>query len=153
MCHLSQEWTKLERPEGTPWPVERSSHAACCLNYGEEYPQLLVTGGVDKNATTLWDVWILDVNSGRWREVSGDECVTGSTDWVCSTDQVNAHLSCLCYIDIVTNKSSWSHVYANLQHDVRYCWSLPEASRQELMSTAMRFINSCLGNAALVQVA
>ena len=38
------------------------------------------TGGVDKNDNTLQDAWILDVNSGRWREVSGDECVTGSTD-------------------------------------------------------------------------
>ena len=77
---LSQEWTKLERPEGTPCPVGRSAHAACCLNCGEEHPQLLVTGGMDKSGNTLQDAWILDVNSGRWREVSGDECVTGSTD-------------------------------------------------------------------------
>ena len=83
MCllwYLSQEWTKLEKPEGAPCPVERSSHAACCLNYGEEHPQLLVTGGVDKSGNTLQDTWILDVNSGRWRKVSCDECVTGSTD-------------------------------------------------------------------------
>ena len=72
LCHLSQEWTKLERAEGAPWPVERSSHDACCLNYGEERPQLLVTGGWDKNGNTLQDAWILDVNTGRWREVSGD---------------------------------------------------------------------------------
>ena len=78
--YLSQEWTKLERPEGVPWPVERAAHAACCLNYGEEHPQLLVTRGVDKIDNTLQDAWILDVNSGRWREVSGDECVTASTD-------------------------------------------------------------------------
>ena len=80
LCHLSQQWTKLERAEGAPWPVGRSSHAACCLNYGEEHPQLLITGGVDIYDNTLQDAWILDVNSGRWREVSGDECVTGSTD-------------------------------------------------------------------------
>ena len=49
MCHLPQEWTKLERPERTPWPVERASHAATCLNYREEHPQLLVTGGIDKD--------------------------------------------------------------------------------------------------------
>ena len=72
VCPLSQEWTKLERPKGALWPVERSSHAACCLNYGEEGPQLLVTGGKDKNGTTLQDAWILDVNSGRWTRVSGD---------------------------------------------------------------------------------
>ena len=80
MCHLSQEWTKLKRPEEASWPVERASHAACCLNYGEEHPQLLVTGGLDNEDNTLQDAWILDVNSGRWREVSGDvhmnECVT-----------------------------------------------------------------------------
>ena len=70
-CHLPQEWTKLERPKGAPWPVERASHTACCLNYGEELPQLLVTGGVDKNGKTLQDAWILDINLGRWREVSG----------------------------------------------------------------------------------
>ena len=80
LWYLSQKWTKLERPEGAPWPGERGAHAACCLNYGEEYPQLLVTGGLDNNDTTLQDAWIMDVNSGRWREVSGDECVTGSTD-------------------------------------------------------------------------
>ena len=72
LCHLSQKWTKLEKPEGAPWPVERAGHAACCLNYGEEHPQLLVTGGCDNNDTTLRDAWILDVKSGRWREVSGD---------------------------------------------------------------------------------
>ena len=69
---LLQEWTKLERPMGAPWPVERASHAAICINYGEEHPQLLVTGGVDNNATTLQDAWILDVKSGKWREVNGD---------------------------------------------------------------------------------
>ena len=69
MCHLFQEWTKLEWPEGAPKPVGRDSHAACCLNYGEEHPQLLVTGGVDNGGNTLQDAWILDVNSGRWSEV------------------------------------------------------------------------------------
>ena len=73
MYHLFQEWTKLEKPEGAPWPAGRDSHAACCLNYGEEHPQLLVTGGVDNNGNSLSDAWILDVNTGRWREVSGDE--------------------------------------------------------------------------------
>ena len=74
LCHLSQEWTKLERPEGAPWPVERDSHAACCLNYREERPQLLITGGVDNNATTLQDAWMLNVLSGRWSEVRMYQC-------------------------------------------------------------------------------
>ena len=80
LWYLSQEWTKLEKPGGASWPVERSAHAACCLNFGEEHPQLLVTGGVDKNGNTLQDAWVLDVNSGRWMEVCAYECVTGSTD-------------------------------------------------------------------------
>ena len=65
----------MGRPEGVPWPVGRTRHAACCLNYGEEHPQLLVTGGVDTNDNALQDAWILDVKSGRWREVSGDVAI------------------------------------------------------------------------------
>ena len=72
LCHLLQEWTKLEKPEGAPWPVVRSAHAACCLNYGDEHPQVLVTGGVANN-NILQDAWILDVKSGRWREVSDED--------------------------------------------------------------------------------
>ena len=48
----------------------RSSHAACCLNYGEEHPQLLVSGGLDKDEKTLSDLWVLDVEAGTWKEVS-----------------------------------------------------------------------------------
>ena len=73
MFHLSQEWTKLEKSEEASWPVERSAHAACCLNYGEEHPQLLVTGGLGKNNDSLQDAWILDVKSREWREVCHDE--------------------------------------------------------------------------------
>jgi len=69
---LSQEWTKLERPPGAPWPSGRIYHSACCLNYGQDQPQVLVTGGGDMMNNTLNDMWILDVKSGRWREVSGD---------------------------------------------------------------------------------
>ena len=81
MYHLVQKWTKLEKPEGAPWPAGRDSHAACCLNYGEEHPQLLISGGVGaENATTLNDAWILDIKSKKWKEVGGDvhmnECVT-----------------------------------------------------------------------------
>ena len=46
----------------------RSSHAAVCLDYGD-HPQLLVIGGVGVNDKTLSDAWMLDVQSGRWREV------------------------------------------------------------------------------------
>ena len=66
---MSQKWTKLEKPEGAPWPVERTRHAACCLNYADHKPKLLVTGGLDKNLKTLSDAWLLDINTRRWREV------------------------------------------------------------------------------------
>ena len=74
-CHLSQMWTKMERLEGAPWPVERCYHAATCLNYGDTHPLLLVTGGVDKNLITLADAWILDIHSRSWREVRKVKCV------------------------------------------------------------------------------
>ncbi len=60
----------MEPVEGEPWPVGRSGHAACCLNYGEDHPQLLVHGGLYDNSTVLRDMWILDVNTGKWTEVS-----------------------------------------------------------------------------------
>ena len=47
----------------------RSAHAACCINYGEEHPQLLVSGGLDNDGNTLSDMWLMDVNSGTWKEV------------------------------------------------------------------------------------
>ena len=50
--------------------MQRSAHAACCLNYGEEHPQLLVSGGVDEDGNTLRDLWVLDVEAGTWKEVS-----------------------------------------------------------------------------------
>lgn len=62
-------WTKLDRHEGAPWPAERSFHAATCLNYGDDHPQLLVTGGLGKENKVLSDAWLLDINTGRWREV------------------------------------------------------------------------------------
>ena len=59
--------------------MERWGHAASCLNYGDDHPQLLVTGGVDKKGNTLSDAWLLDISSGRWkkvREMEGVVCVT-----------------------------------------------------------------------------
>ena len=45
------------------------SHAACCLNYGDDQPVLLMTGGIDKDGNTLSDTWLLDTHSRRWKEV------------------------------------------------------------------------------------
>ena len=59
----------MEPVPGAPQPPKRAYHAACCLNYGEDHPKLLVSGGVDEDDDVLGDMWILDVNSGRWTEV------------------------------------------------------------------------------------
>ena len=56
--------------QGEPWPVGRLAHAACCLNYGQDHPQLLVYGGVDNGYKTPGVMWILDVDTVKWAEVS-----------------------------------------------------------------------------------
>ena len=66
---LLQNWSTLNKSGGGPWPEERSSHAACCLNYGQQFPQSLVTGGLDRHRQPLADIWILDVHRGKWRKV------------------------------------------------------------------------------------
>ena len=59
----------MDRVQGEPWPLGRFSHAACCLNYGEANPKLLIFGGVNQELEVLGDMWILDVNTGKWTEV------------------------------------------------------------------------------------
>ena len=46
----------------------RESHTAVCLGPGD-HPQVLVTGGADNSSKVLSDMWVVDVHSGRWREV------------------------------------------------------------------------------------
>ena len=60
----------MEPVQGEPWPIGRFSHAACCLNYDEDHPKLLVSGGVSDELEVLEDMWLLDVDSGKWTEVS-----------------------------------------------------------------------------------
>ena len=69
VCHSLQHWTKLSKSGAGPWPGERNNHAACCLNYGQQHPHLLVTGGWDRQGKALADVWILDIDRGSWRKV------------------------------------------------------------------------------------
>ena len=59
----------MEPAQGDQWPEARSSHAACTLNYGEDHPVILVSGGVGKGSKVLGDLWILGVHSGKWTEV------------------------------------------------------------------------------------
>ena len=60
----------MDKPAGAAWPKERDDHAACCLNYGQEHPQLLISGGTYKGNQIIGDAWLLDVASGTWKEVS-----------------------------------------------------------------------------------
>ena len=55
---------------GKLWPEARAFHAACCLNYGQQFPQLLVTGGLGKDRKPLGDIWIFDIERGKWRKVT-----------------------------------------------------------------------------------
>ena len=69
-CHgviFMQHWCKHD--VGEPCPLGRRSHAAVCLNYGEDQPQIFIFGG-HGSVKIQSDGWILDVQSGRWREVS-----------------------------------------------------------------------------------
>ena len=60
----------MEYPEGEPCPAGRYRHAAVCLGQGTR-PQLVVIGGYDDGYDVPNNVlWILDVESGRWKEVS-----------------------------------------------------------------------------------
>ena len=64
-----QHWSRLDIKEGEPCPAVRSDHAAVCLGYGRDHPQLLVTRGRGGGNKVLRDVWILDIQSRRWRKV------------------------------------------------------------------------------------
>ena len=59
----------MEYPEGEPCPAGGYEHAAVCLGQGTR-PQLVVSGGGDGYRVLNDELWILDVESGRWKEVS-----------------------------------------------------------------------------------
>ena len=63
-----QHFSKMDT-QGESCPKGRDEHAAVCLGYGGDHPQLLVTGGWAGGGDVLSDVWLLDVQSGRWKEV------------------------------------------------------------------------------------
>ena len=83
----------MEQAQGEPWPAERSRHAACCLNFGEDHPLLLVSGGADREDKILGDMWILDVNSGKWKEVR-----------TLSTNLHHCMYSTFCEIEMLLNQ-------------------------------------------------
>ena len=60
----------MEPAQGDQWPEARYSHAACCLNSGEDHPMVLVSGGQGKKDNKiLGDMWTLDVDNGKWTQV------------------------------------------------------------------------------------
>ena len=89
--HFIQHWTQLKQSGRGPWPEERSSHAACCLNYGQQYPQLLVYGGRNRENRPSEDVWILDVGRGNWKNVR-----IFFTRWACTTFGM-VPFTCMCH--------------------------------------------------------
>ena len=64
-------WSKL-RTSGGPSPPARSHHAACCIvpPTEQDYPLLLVGGGVSGSGDVLKDMFTLDVGREVWNEVS-----------------------------------------------------------------------------------
>ncbi len=52
---------------GAPQPSPRSRHAAVCLDYNNNSPQLLVAGKHDGEASS--DVWCLNVQTQSWQKV------------------------------------------------------------------------------------
>ena len=50
--------------------MARSGNASVCLGYDGDHPQIVVIGGIDDDLKVLSDMWLLDVVSGIWREVS-----------------------------------------------------------------------------------
>ena len=54
---------------GGDTPTVRSLHAAVCIEHGGDRPQLVIIGGIGAGDKVLNDVWIMDVQSGRWKKV------------------------------------------------------------------------------------
>ena len=54
-----------------PWPTIRlGQHAACCFGFDMKYVQLLMTGGRLRQQLPLQDMWLFDLKSSTWKEVS-----------------------------------------------------------------------------------
>ena len=52
------------------WPeVTLGHHAACCLGFNSEHPQLLVSGGRTCYDKGLKDVWAFNLSQKKWKHV------------------------------------------------------------------------------------
>ena len=71
-----QSWVKLAVTGGSGVPSARRDHATTLLGTGK-YPQLFMTGGIDRNWRSLGDAWILNlereaegrISRGSWFKV------------------------------------------------------------------------------------
>ena len=59
----------MEPSEDEPRPVERFSHAACCIGFAEDHVHLLVSGGLGRDGKPLNDMWLFDHSLKKWTEV------------------------------------------------------------------------------------
>ena len=44
-------------------------HAACCIGYGGDHVNLLVSGGESSDDQALKDMWLFNFKSNKWKEV------------------------------------------------------------------------------------
>ena len=59
-----------ERNKEDKWPKMRlGHHAACCLGFNTENPQLLISGGRIKRQLPPKDIWILNLATSTRKEV------------------------------------------------------------------------------------
>ena len=58
----------MEGHKGEYWPLQRSNHAACCLNFGDPQPRVFVTGGVVPEGVVN-DAWLFNVATRKWQNV------------------------------------------------------------------------------------
>ena len=54
---------------GGDTPTTRTLHAAASIEHGGDRPQLVIIGGLGAGDKVPNDVWIMDVQSGRWKKV------------------------------------------------------------------------------------
>ena len=64
-------WQCIKKPEAIPqWPVGRYWHSGTIINAGSDCPMLVISGGLDKNAVTLDDSWIINIAKQYWIKVN-----------------------------------------------------------------------------------
>ena len=60
---FSQDILEVPNPGGSvQWPKGRAAHSSVLITTSSG-PHLLVVGG------TVYDVWLLDINKGKWKEL------------------------------------------------------------------------------------